>query len=385
MRLMTSDGNDSFETRIGSLDGLRGIAVLMILIGHCFCPDPVSWISRILYESMRWLWLGVDLFFVLSGYLITDILIRSRSSATYFKTFYMRRALRILPAYYFVLACIFLGAPLVSGMAADERFQSSWPWFAVYLQNWRIGLGPNIWWDGAHHLWSLAIEEQFYLLWPLVVWAAPLRNLPRICALIFSLILISKLSLWLLGLEWWQTFGLTNVRADGLVAGAWIAAIRALPNAGDWLRPVRYLAWAASLTFAALWFYFMGVLVSGTIVAWVTPVAALVFGAWLFLHLHEAPDSLSSRLLSCPVLSWFGRYSYGLYLIHWPVLRLIRDAGMGQSWFSPWIPVNSNKEVMLLGLIAAVLSTGLAVTMFHFLEQPLLKLKRHFPYTKHSA
>ncbi|HUS24316.1 MAG TPA: acyltransferase [Candidatus Binatia bacterium] len=367
------------ERREHLLDGVRGVAILMVLAAHCLRPEPVSALSGAVFGAVRWMMFGVDLFFVLSGYLITDILIRTRRSPAFYTSFYARRALRILPAYYLVLAAIFLGGPHLLPLLKDEHFAGSWPWFAVYLQNWRICLGPNLYWDGAHHLWSLAIEEQYYLLWPLVVRLAAPSQLPRICALVFGLVVISKLVLWGLDFEWWRFYGLTTTRADALAAGAWIAAVRALPAVQGQAARVGVTRAAAAVAFAVMFCVFWGTLVSEAIVALVTPVVAVLFASSLYLQLHGS-DAAAARMLRHPVLAWFARYSYGIYLWHWPVLRVLQDRGLGAGWFAPWLAGGTNGERIAIGVIAMALAIPAAVAMFHAMEAPLLRLKRLFPY-----
>ena len=125
-------------------------------------------------------WIGVDLFFVLSGFLITGILYDAKGGPHYFRNFYMRRSLRIFPLYYAFLILIFAVMPLLRASGADHVGKQVWMW--TYLSN---VLFARVGWEGmpAHttHLWSLAIEEQFYLLWPLLVWLASRRRLIQLC------------------------------------------------------------------------------------------------------------------------------------------------------------------------------------------------------------
>src|SRR3954447_8838430 len=143
----------SLMTRQPSLDGLRGLAVLLVMASH-FLAGSLASIG----------WVGVDLFFVLSGYLITSVLRESRGLGR----FYCRRAFRILPLYYLAVLVAVLASPTV-------RTTQAWYW--LHGAHWLFALRPGAYVGGTFHFWSLGIEEQFYLAWPLVVWAAG-RRLP---------------------------------------------------------------------------------------------------------------------------------------------------------------------------------------------------------------
>ena len=168
------------RSHLPGLDGIRGLAILMVMFSHFIVVgknlDPLSPFGRFLHSG----YLGVDLFFVLSGFLITGILIDSKITPNYFRVFYMRRALRIFPLYYLLLAVSWLTVvfitpqdkPLLTGV-------DSMAWFWLYASN--IGMAvKGDWlnsptWVGLGHFWSLAVEEQFYLVWPLLVYLMPVK------------------------------------------------------------------------------------------------------------------------------------------------------------------------------------------------------------------
>jgi len=170
-----------------ALDGLRGVAILLVIACHFvsnlhIVGDGPAWIIVALAQAG---WTGVDLFFVLSGFLITGILVDARGSNTYFRAFYARRALRILPAYYGFLFAIFVLLPLLNLGAGDNymlaRQHQGWYW--LHLTNLMIAIGeipgrgpyPNT------LFWSLAVEEQFYFIWPAIVALCSTRTLRRVC------------------------------------------------------------------------------------------------------------------------------------------------------------------------------------------------------------
>src|SRR5690349_12365341 len=166
------------EKRLPALDGLRGLAVLGVLIVHAKIllntAPPFENALRTLSEFGAY---GVDLFFVLSGFLITGILLDTRDSANYFRTFYARRFLRLFPIYYGYLLVIALVLPALhhAVRTSMEDYGGSWGWYLAYLSNWKAGHGASDPFLG--HFWSLAVEEQFYLLWPAMIFLVPRRML----------------------------------------------------------------------------------------------------------------------------------------------------------------------------------------------------------------
>jgi peptidoglycan/LPS O-acetylase OafA/YrhL len=175
------------RSRIPELDGIRGIAVLLVIIHHSVANyTPLATWEKVVCQAVGIGWSGVDLFFVLSGFLISGILIDSRESPRYFTSFYARRVLRIFPLYFGYLLGFFC---LIKPFAAIFPFPevAKWSllpateqlWYWSYLSNWRSGLGHDI--SFLTHFWSLAIEEQFYMVWPLVVFFASRKALLRIC------------------------------------------------------------------------------------------------------------------------------------------------------------------------------------------------------------
>ena len=194
--------------RLPALDGLRGIAVLLVLAFHCRYFFP-PWMEKSARPTLDVLgWSGVDLFFVLSGYLITGILLDTKDSSSYFRTFYARRSLRIFPLYFsFVAAVLLLAQWRVHGF-----------WYLTYLSNWQPGHGVN---DGyLSHLWSLAIEEQFYLIWPAVVWFVPPGRLKWIC---IALAVTAAGLRPFAGSQDQAAYRLTPCRMDSLALGAFVA------------------------------------------------------------------------------------------------------------------------------------------------------------------
>ena len=158
---------------IPALDGIRGLAILLVLL--CHFPlygdmQPTIFIDKLFYAMTRAGWCGVDLFFVLSGFLITGILYDAKGSRFFFRNFYMRRCLRIFPLYYGVLAVFFVIVPFVLPLGRNyELFLKDQAWYWSYLTNIKIAIEGWPKFYALAHFWSLAVEEQFYFVWPFVV------------------------------------------------------------------------------------------------------------------------------------------------------------------------------------------------------------------------
>jgi peptidoglycan/LPS O-acetylase OafA/YrhL len=204
--------------KIPQLDAVRGIAILIVLVHnlHGFSSPPFSLVSN-------YGWMGVDLFFVLSGFLITGILLDSKSSENYFRNFYARRSLRIWPLYYSVLLLMFVILPLVRPQDAPELFQRSSPWWSYpfFLQNFLVA-APALAVGPLGVSWSLAVEELFYLVWPFVVRFASTERLQWIAWVV--LLASPWLRLQFIA-QHWIIYSNPFCRLDGMMAGALLAIL----------------------------------------------------------------------------------------------------------------------------------------------------------------
>jgi peptidoglycan/LPS O-acetylase OafA/YrhL len=218
----------NFPTQIPALDGLRGVAIIAVLCSHLIWPSPsFDGIDRVLFNG----WVGVDLFFVLSGFLITRILCETRDEPGYFRRFYVRRSLRIFPIYYLFLAILFLVVPLILRLSHEEMSTSLrdlidrqgwyWSYLVNVLQASNHAAIDRQW---SAHFWSLAVEEQFYLFWPAVVLLVPRRQLATLCVAIVLFALAGRI--WIAsGTNPFTAFVSMPTRLDALAAGAFVAAL----------------------------------------------------------------------------------------------------------------------------------------------------------------
>jgi peptidoglycan/LPS O-acetylase OafA/YrhL len=329
--------------KIPQLDAVRGVAILMVMLHN--------------YDLFGTGWMGVDLFFVLSGFLITGILLDAKGSAGYFRNFYARRCLRIWPLYFALVAFMFVLVPLLRPAVGQNVVERSAPWWAypLFLQNF---VGP-IATQAAGPLgvtWSLAIEEQFYLVWPLVVWSCSPALLGRLALAEICVAPVLRLVLASHGVDLY-----TNVfcRLDGLMAGALLAlAVRA-----DGFVPARLTrrAWAAFLVAAPLAALTEVVLHARWIVFSLTAAASVAF---VYLALFAEQRWLRAAMTN-RFLVYTGAISYGLYLLHKIPLDAARLLG-GDRYPLLALP---------LAFAAAYLAAALS---WRLLEQPFLRLKRFF-------
>ena len=358
------------------LDGLRGVAILAVMASHLFAVDyqmqafPVRLIGQILFWG---LW-GVDLFFVLSGFLITGILVDSLNSPHYFRNFYMRRVLRIFPLYYGVLLLLFALTPVM-----NIHWHGLQVPLLLYLQN-SIRYLPRT--DGMgkislNHLWSLAVEEQFYLLWPLLVFLARTLGKVRTLALAgCASALVFRLLLTLLWQDGFSTHFNMLARCDALLLGGVLAL---LYRSTGWSVTLR---WSRPLFFGTAGFLVLS-LVEGSLVPFQSPlwtnalrssIVALACGGLLVWSLRPG---WFSRVCSGRVLRAFGKYSYGLYILHMIFLPLL------SGFFRPLLlRLTGSKLIAVVGSagVIVVMTSAAAWLSFHLYEKHFLRLKRFFEY-----
>ncbi len=338
--------------RIPQLDAIRGIAILVVMFHNERDVFPSFHLPGVFASG----WMGVDLFFVLSGFLITGILLDAKGSAGFFRNFYARRCLRIWPLYYAVLLLMFVAVPLLRPAQGSMIFERSSPWWAypLYLQNFLVpvstkAVGP------LGVTWSLAIEEQFYLVWPLVVRHLSMARLRVVC---LGVIVASPFLRLYLSTEQVDLYNNVFCRLDGLMWGALIATLVREPA----FEPKRHrtLAWGAFVIALPL-----ALATDGHNIEWfVCSLSVLASAGLVYLALFSTAPWLQ-RLLSSRALVFTGTISYGLYLLH----KLPFDVVKGRAVEHPAL-------VFTLLIAAAYL---LAYASWYLLEQPFLRLKRFYP------
>jgi peptidoglycan/LPS O-acetylase OafA/YrhL len=369
---------------IAALDGVRGVAILLVLLFHFGLfghglPPATAQIDKMFHALFQVGWVGVDLFFVLSGFLITGILCDSKDEAGYFRNFYIRRCLRIFPLYYatlvIFLVCLPRLVPFDDGIQYVTR-HSLWYW--SYLTNVLVA------WQGWYvsgvldHLWSLAVEEQFYLVWPFVVLICSRRQLWQVCVAAIVGGLVARIVLRLLGYEIAASV-LAPARMDALAVGAAIALIARQPEGLFRAASIASKVMALSGVGLTLTFVLSEDLRQNAVAASIAyTLLAALFGSFLVTALTSSPSTYLRRGLTSPVLLFLGKYSYALYVFHYPLL-FVRP-----SWLSPQaVPTILGSQLPGLFLYitgATLVSVGLAFASWHLYEKQFLKLKRFFSY-----
>ena len=340
------------QERLPQLDGIRGIAILLVIFHNETVKYPFLHLDRIFANG----WMGVDLFFVLSGLLITGILLETKPSAGYFRNFYARRCLRIWPLYYASLFFMFVIIPWLSPAQGKTVFERGSPWWAfpLYLQNFLIPIPENA--TGLLGVtWSLAIEEQFYLVWPLIVRFSSTLLLRWIAVAVVCLSPVLRLFLAAAGVD---IYANTFSRLDGLMAGALLAI---LIRSTDFV-PSRFLgkAWLALCIATPLAF-----LTEAADARWIVfSMSAVASASLVYLALFSSHTWLQ-RALRNRFLVYTGTISYGLYLLH-------------KIPFNLGTALHLNQYPVLAAPILLAAAYGVAALSWNLLEKPFLNLKRFF-------
>ena len=374
----SADSPPSSVLRIPPLDGVRGLAILVVLVHNA------AWIAEsgehLLFKLVVALastgWIGVQLFFVLSGFLITGILLDSKGKREFFRSFYIRRALRILPPYFFVVGLMVVLAATISWSPEWSRAVLAHQWsYWFYVSNWIQPFNLGI--PGFSHLWSLAVEEQFYLLWPLVAWLLPRHRFRTACVGLVVVTPLIRLGLRLVGLPEATAYMFTVARWDALAAGALVAVLVRESSGRAWLERWRgtigLTAGACTLLLAG-WLHGFH---SDAVAVQVVGQSLVLCGSASLIAAAVADDSRAPiRLqaqLSRPWLRMLGKYSYAMYLFHFPISQLLaalfgeQVRGADTLWRLPRLGVY---VVMVFGLTLLA-----AMASWRLIEKPFLDLK----------
>jgi peptidoglycan/LPS O-acetylase OafA/YrhL len=365
-----------------ALDGIRGLAIILVLFHHFTILEPVSPLDAQVAFFPLLGWSGVDLFFVLSGFLITGILIDARGSDRYFTSFYARRTLRIFPLYYLIVFLSVIVLPFMPAwhtlLAGADRFEQ-WPYW-TYLVNFAVATHNQFRHGILDVAWSLAIEEQFYLVWAAVVWLMAPRWLGALCAAIVVAAPVARF--WALNhaAPAIDVYVLPHFRADTLALGgllAWLARRGSLHG----LSPVAPLLAAAAVAgaIACAWR-------DGTPYWWGDwtqrfgySLVALGGAAVIVAAVTRPADNWLPSWLSAGWLRAFGKYSYCMYLIHLPVSRTVQAFILSRDEF-PVVMESLWPAQLGFYALATAPTFGLAWLSWRVFESPILKLKARFPY-----
>lgn len=338
------------EKRIRQLDGLRGLAILFVLCFHFF---NYGILSPFFYFG----WSGVDLFFTLSGFLITGKLLDTKGQQGYYKNFIIKRILRIFPLYYGVLFAFSLVA---SYSVLTQWFYKYQIFFWTYTCNYLFL--KHGFFQPLGHFWSLAIEEQFYLFWPLVVWLFTHRQLIAVSLFIIAIGIVIRLT----SNEAYLTFGNPLAHMDGLLLGG-ISAIL-IRQRGTFLRYIHIIFALSVAAFSVyLWTYLVHFGIKENSEFYRLPLTftlvSLIFSSFLLFSLQ---NEIVARFLSKRILCFFGKYSYGMYVFNSILFHLSNWAGVDR--------VDENMKLIFYAGIFIV-TVLISYLSFNFYEQKFLNLK----------
>ncbi len=374
--------------RVPVLDGFRGLAILFVMLFHFWhigvTTGPRLW-EHVYANSVSWGWAGVDLFFVLSGFLITGILYDSRHDEHYYRVFYARRTVRIFPLYYGFLFAFYAIVPYTLGLLHHPEYSPVYDTTTTKLFAWTYSLNWLIGWKTMHaasvsiqHFWSLAIEEQFYLAWPFLVFTLSRRRLIGLCSGLVGVAFVLRVVLYRLHLPD-AAYTWTFARTDSLAIGAMLALAARDPE--DWKTALK---WAARLTLPAL----CGIVALMALLDLrpkfmeeqsVLPslnysLLAIFFGGCLAMAVCTTKESFVYRSLTSPFLKFFGKYSYGLYVFHQPLMILYAKVGIHTDRLTGVLGSKLLAVLAVNGMAFAV-SIVIALLSWNLYEKQWLKLK----------
>ena len=353
---------------MAQLDALRALAAGMVVVYHFWRPAR---------EAVHFGGIGVRVFLVLSGFLITGILLHARAMVDQGTTarsgavrrFYLRRFLRIFPLYYFALTVAWLGR--VSGIRTEL------PWHATYLSNLRFFLDnaahPGVWGGHLSHLWSLAVEEQFYLVWPWIILSARRRWLPGIALGLVAIgPLFRAVVAQLTGNDLTPILPLGCI--DSLALGAYLAMtvdpefashplVRPIGAAALWGGAILFLAHQAALGGSGLWLFRIVVF----------DLAIALLGAWLVARAAAGFTGPAGRLLELGPLRYLGTISYGIYVYHLMLPELVPRVARRLGYGDLLAPLGDQTVAYLL--FYSALTIALAALSWHTFEGPVNRLK----------
>jgi len=362
------------QGRIPELDGLRGIAVLMVISFHYINNQLVnagSRLGQILYKLTSFGWVGVDLFFVLSGFLIGTILMRNRGSKNYFSTFYLRRVVRIIPNYYLLIA-VFVIINFIPVFASDyflagDRVIPVWA-YLLMVHNIFIAHLQNFGTTSVSVTWSIGVEEQFYIVFPLLVFLLKEKWLPLIlgAAIIIAPLIRMQYDNWI------PPYVLLPCRMDSIAFGAMIAYVNHFYSLSAVVK--KYLVpIVAVLVLDALICGYLFIRYADLGVMRNTLFAIIFSGMVVFALVYK--NSVYGAILRYKKLVWIGVISYSLYLFHSIILGMCKAiaGSIGSNNLETW-------KGGAVSIAALGLSIGFSWLVYKKLETPFVSFGKRFKY-----
>lgn len=360
-----------------SLDGLRFFGFLLVFLHHVYqttyTTNPVGNFFVTIFRTNGWV--GVDLFLILSGFLVTTLFLKERAEFGNFslKNFFLRRALRIWPLYYLALFVGFLAFPLIVGQLGNTHYQSQlkgefW-WYFLFLGNWYTVINDYSVFRNIGLLWTISLEQQFYFVWPFILLAGKgFRSLLIYCLVLIAGAIFLRWVLFQFDIQHPDIYVNTFARMDTLVFGSLLAAVNFYrPSLKKYIRPFLNLP----ILIGILIIFFLFLFETGTIRTylvrhsiWGYIVLGLFMGYFIVASLNTR--SVVGRFLSQKSLVWLGKISYGLYVWHILAIDLTRFL------------IGKTPIAFLEPVIALALAIFISWVSYKFFEVKFLKLKDKF-------
>ena len=362
--------------RVAELDGIRGVAIAAILMVHSseflvvgIKQKPVYFA---LYRVIATGWLGVDIFFVLSGFLITTILLDDSDRGDFWSRFYLRRSLRILPAFAVVFGLTIVA---IHFLAPETHLTAAVILPAIFFtENWTVLNNAEM--PMLPHLWSLAVEEQFYLVWPQIVRRVSSARVLRVSLGLAVMCELLRVTLALNHVGVWIIYAITPTRIDGLALGAGLAAAVTLPATQRFLVSYwRRIALLSGVLLAAAFVVLHRSLLPDNVLSQILAIPATILLTAMLIYgsVSSTLPAILRRVLANRVLTYLGRRSYALYLIHLPILF-----GAWQNRVHgrlSYLPAGLRINTMLV-LVSIAICIALTELSWRLVESPAQSLRR---------
>jgi peptidoglycan/LPS O-acetylase OafA/YrhL len=371
-----------FKSRFPALDGIRALAILMVFALHYGGGTHGGALLQLVNQIRLRGWMGVDLFFTLSGFLITGILFDTRADSHYFKRFFARRSVRIFPIFYLVFTVFLILTPIL-----HYQWKAGHLLFLLYFGNLAMVANPSleninsathpVFSAHLFHFWSLCVEEQFYLIWPLVVWTVKDRiNLIRIATLLSVIALVLRIGMVQVvpttHLESWMAHQLP-FRMDSLLLGAILALVLRGANADWWQRSCKWCFLIAAAAFAAL-----SSAEPSLNAPWLNTIgfSLLAVASAGLIGVTLRRESPAFRLFNLRPLRILGKYSYGFYVYHvlWASAWWALEASLITRFHSS---ILANAITDVLSFTVSFLIAKISYDLF---EVQFLRFKKNFEY-----
>jgi peptidoglycan/LPS O-acetylase OafA/YrhL len=371
------------QDHVPALDGIRGAGILWVMAFH-FTDKFYSAAAagRALFLFAKAGWIGLEVFFVLSGYLITGILYDTKGTRHFFGTFYARRFLRIFPLYYGGLLVFVFVLTQISPLEAGETrtFLDRLGWYWAFLVNGLIAVHQR--WNAApyntSHFWSLSLEEQYYLMWPAVVFFCERRRLVTITVAAFFVSALLRALLLKAGFPGLSVFVFTPARLDALAVGSFMAvAVRGAGGFAPFLPWVRPVAVGSSSIILSLLIAGHNLVPSDKLVQLIGIPAIACLSGVLVMEVVTAPSGRLSRWLSRPTLLFFGKYSYSIYLFHFPMVLFLDRLHFSADNLAGLMRSQAAAQLIFY-VVAGSASVLCAFSTWHLYEKHFLRLKNRF-------